>query len=110
VAGVVKKVYEGLGWYEKDTWAPFRNWQPQELEQPLTGSWVKRVAKGANFRRITRIGHGAEVGLGLFPWIDHKAMPEAIKFRLQRIFNTLGPTIAKTCPAASLHSFWKMEV
>ncbi|MDK1022055.1 MAG: class I SAM-dependent methyltransferase, partial [Candidatus Hydrogenedentes bacterium] len=35
VAGIVKRVYEGLGLYEKNTWAPFGRWQPQELETPL---------------------------------------------------------------------------
>lgn len=109
IAGIVKWVYEALGWYAKNTWAPFGRWTPQELETPLTGRMVKRLYRGAGFGPISRIGHGPEVGLGLFPWIDHPKMPEAIQFRLQRLFGIIGPGIARMCPAASLHSFWKME-
>jgi len=110
VAGLVKRVYEGLGVYEKDTWAPFRNWQPQELEQPLTVRKVCRIARGAGFRVGALAGHGREVGLGLFPWIDHERMPEAIKFRLQRLFNAVGPPVVKAWPGASLHVFYRFDV
>lgn len=110
VAGAVKWVYESLGLYEKDTWAPFGRWQPQEFESPLTGGMVKGIFRRAGFKRMRRIGHGAEVGLGLFPWIDHAKMPEAIQFRLQGLFRRLGPPIARACPAASLHNFWRMDV
>jgi ubiquinone/menaquinone biosynthesis C-methylase UbiE len=109
VAGIVKKCCETLGRYEKNTWAPFRRWQPQELEQPLTGHGVKSTYRAAGFTRFSRIGHGPEVGLGLCPWIDHPRTPEAIQFRLQRLFASIGPAIARTCPAASLHGFWKIE-
>jgi SAM-dependent methyltransferase len=109
VAGLVKKAYEGLGWYEEDTWAPFGRWQPQELEQPLTPGFVRRTYGTAGFGPITGIGHGAEVGLGLCPWVDHPKTPESIQFRLQRLFARLGPGIARLCPTASLHIFWRME-
>ncbi|MCL4695042.1 MAG: methyltransferase domain-containing protein [Candidatus Hydrogenedentes bacterium] len=109
VAGLVKWACETLGGYDKNTWAPFRRWQPQELEQPLTGSRVRRLYGNAGFTRIRRIGHGPEVGLGLFPWIDHPRMPEAIQFRLQRLAAWAGPGIAQTFPWTSLHGFWKME-
>jgi ubiquinone/menaquinone biosynthesis C-methylase UbiE len=109
VAGLVKWACETFGGYAKDTWAPFRRWQPQELEQPLTGARVHRLFGEAGFTRIRRIGHGPEVGLGLFPWIDHPRMPESIQFRLQRLAASAGPGIAKACPGASLHGFWKME-
>lgn len=109
VAGLVKKYCEVFGRYEKDTWAPFRNWQPQDLERALTGASVRRVFLDAGFTKARRIGHGAEVGLGLFPWVEHAAMPEAIKFRLQRFFNAIGPAVAHACPGLSLHSFWKFE-
>jgi len=109
VAGLVKWACEAFGGYAKDTWAPFRRWQPQELEQPLTGARVQRLYCDAGFTRIRRIGHGPEVGLGLFPWIDHPCMPEAIQFRLQRLAAWAGPGIAKAWPGASLHGFWKIE-
>lgn len=110
VAGVVKRVYEGLGWYEKNTWAPFGRWQAQELETPLTVSMVKRIFSDADFSSIRNVGHGEEVGLGLFPWVDHPSTPEAIQFRLQRLFKVISPPIAVAWPGASLHNFWKMEV
>ncbi|MBI5093915.1 MAG: methyltransferase domain-containing protein [Candidatus Hydrogenedentes bacterium] len=110
VAGLVKKVCEGAGWYERNTWAPFRNWQPQELEHPLTGTAIRRVFGAAGFTRFTRIGHPVEVGIGLFPWVEHAKMPEAIKFRLQRVFAAAGPSIVSVWPAASLHGFWRIEV
>jgi SAM-dependent methyltransferase len=109
VAGVVKRVYEGLGWYAPKTWAPFGRWQPQEFELPLTGGFVRRVFTRAGFRAMRRIGHGAEVGLGLFPWIDHPRMPEAIQFRLQWLFARIGPPIAAAAPTLSLHNFWRMD-
>lgn len=110
IAGLVKKCCETFGRYEKNTWAPFRNWQPQELEHALTSGRVRRLFKKAGFNKLKRIGHGPEAGLGLFPWIEHAKMPEAIKFRLQRLFIAIGPAIAAVYPDASLHSFWKIEV
>jgi ubiquinone/menaquinone biosynthesis C-methylase UbiE len=107
VAGLVKKAYEGLGWYERDTWAPFRRWQAQELEQFITPGLVRRVARDAGFSKIAMCGHGGEVGLGLFPWIDHPKTPDAIRFRAQRFFRLTGPAVAAVWPGASLHTFWK---
>jgi len=109
VAGVVKWLCEKWGAYEKETWAPFRNWQPQELERPLTGRCVVRTFRTAGFARFRRIGYGAEVSLGLFPWIEHRRMPERIKFRLQRLFAWAGPAVTRWWPGASLHSFWKID-
>ena len=110
VAGIVKTFCEMFGGYERDTWAPFRNWQLQELEKPLTGRWVRRSFRNAGFTKFRRLGHGAEVSLGLFPWTDHAKMPEAVKFRLQRLFRGVGPAIVRVWPGASLHGFWKIEV
>ncbi len=109
VAGVVKKIYEGLGWYRKDTWAPFGRWQAQELETPLTGRMLRRLFRDAGFSQSTAIGHAEEVGLGLFPWIDHPKTPDAIRFRLQRLFKLLGPAVVKVWPGSSLHLFWRMD-
>jgi len=109
IAGAVKVLYEALGWYEKDTWAPFRQWQPQELEACLTARRVSGLFRRAGFSLCRRIGHGPEVGLGLFPWIEHARMPEAIKFRLQRLFARAGPGIVTIWPGASMHSFWRLE-
>ena len=110
IAGIVKMIYEGLGIYEKHTWAPFGRWQPQEWETPLTGPMIKGLFRGAGFQVIHRIGHDVEVGLGLFPWVDHPKMPEAIQFRLQRFFRLIGGPVVKVWPGSSLHSFYKMDV
>jgi ubiquinone/menaquinone biosynthesis C-methylase UbiE len=109
VAGLVKWYCEHLGHYRKDTWAPFRQWQPQELEHALTAGTVRRCFQRAGFAKMRRLGHGAEAGLGLFPWLAHPRMPEAILFRLQRLFAAVGPPLARIFPAASLHHFWKIE-
>ncbi len=106
VAGLVKRAYEGLGLYERDTWAPFGRWAAQELEHPLTFRRVRRIYRAAGFTRQRVIGLGREVGLGLFPWIDHPRMPDVIRFRLQRLFRVIGPPIAQVFPTASLHGFW----
>ncbi|MBN2310071.1 MAG: class I SAM-dependent methyltransferase [Candidatus Hydrogenedentes bacterium] len=109
VAGLVKWICEACGLYHKHTWAPFRNWQPQELELPLTARRVRRTFRGAGFSNLHRIGHGPEVGAGLFPWIEHAKMPEAIKFRLQRLFAAVGPRVVRVWPGASLHMFWRID-
>jgi ubiquinone/menaquinone biosynthesis C-methylase UbiE len=110
IAGAVKWWCETAGFYSRHTWAPFRRWQPQELEQPLTARRVRAQYRAAGFSRNHRIGHSAEVGLGLFPWIDHPKMPEAVQFRLQRFFSFVAPGVVRLWPGASLHLFWKFEV
>ena len=70
---------------------------------------VAATTGAAGFTGIRAVGHGAEVGLGLFPWVDHPRMPEAVQFRLQRLFARLGPAVARRVPAASLHLVWRME-
>lgn len=109
VAGMVKRIYETAGWSAKNTWAPFGRWEPQEYEQAITQRIVCRVYREAGFKNVRRIGHGVEVGLGIFPWIEHPRMPDAIRFRLQRLFAWLGPGWAALFPGASLHVFWRME-
>ncbi len=109
VAGLVKWWCERTGRYAPDTWAPFRHWQAQEYERPLTGRFVAKLFRGAGFQQLRRRGHGAEVDLGLFPWVAHPAMPEAVLFRLQRLFGAVGPALASVWPGASLHLFWHME-
>ncbi len=109
VAGLVKKVCECSGAYAKDSWAPFGRWQAQEYEQALTQRGLRRVFSRAGFGPIRRIGYGVEVGLGIFPWMEHPRMPDAIRFRLQRFFQVCGPVITKICPGTSLHLFWRMD-
>ncbi|MBX3177376.1 MAG: class I SAM-dependent methyltransferase [Candidatus Hydrogenedentes bacterium] len=109
VAGLVKWACEGVGLYKKHTWAPFGRWQPQELEQPLTPGFVRQIYGEAGFQVTRAIGHAPEVGLGLFPWVDHPRMPESIQFRLQRLFSAVGPRVVDWAPSASLHLFWRMD-
>lgn len=109
VAGLVKAYCERFGGYAKGSWAPFGRWQPQECEQALTPKRIRRLYRHAGFTRLRALPHPPETSLGLFPWIDHPAMPEAIRFRLQRFFRITGPTLARLCPSASLHLFWRMD-
>lgn len=108
-AGLVKWYCETFGRYERNTWAPFRAWQPQELEHFMTAGRVRQVFRAAGFTGLRRIAHGVEVGGGLFPWIEHAKMPEAIKFRLQKLFAVIGPAVGRVWPGASLHGFWRIE-
>ena len=109
IAGIVKWVCEHYGHYAPDTWAPFGRWQPQELEHALTPGKIRRLFAEAGFGAMQHTGYGHEVGLGLFPWMEHPAMPDAIRFRLQRMFRVAGPAIVPWWPAASLHLFWRIE-
>ena len=108
VAGIVKAWCERFGHYGPNTWAPFRNWQPQELEHRVTARKVRRIFLDAGFTRTAFVAHPAEAGLGIFPWMDHPKMPESVKFRLQRLFLKTGPAIVRAWPNASLHHFWKI--
>jgi SAM-dependent methyltransferase len=109
VAGLVKSWMERTGRYAPRTWAPFGRWQPQELEQPLRPGYVRRLYGNAGFRLGALRGYGPEAGLGLFPWIDHPAMPDRIRFRLQKLFRVVGPPIAQAWPGASLHVFYRFD-
>ncbi len=106
VAGIVKKWCETVGSYKKDTWAPFRHWQPQELEQCLTPSRVKDAFRGVGFQLSGRAGLDTEVWLGLLPWLAHARAPERLLFATQRLFAIIGPLIVRIAPTASLHNFW----
>jgi SAM-dependent methyltransferase len=108
-AGAVKWWCERLGGYDRDTWAPFRHWQPQVHESMLTPGRVRALFRDAGFRHMRRVAHGEEVLLGMLPWAAHRRCPEAILFRLQRLFSRIGSSIASACPSASLHNFWKIE-
>lgn len=108
IAGIVKRLVEGVGWQRRDTWAPFGRWQPQEREQFVTSRMIRRVFCGAGFAAFHRIGYAREVGLGLFPWLDHPSMPEAVRLRLQRLFRSAGRPLAAVWPSSSLHLFWRI--
>ena len=107
VAGLVKWFYETIGWSARDTWAPFGRWQAQELERFTTAGGVSRQFRRGGFTPAGRMAHRAEAGLGLFPWIDHPRMPEALRYQAQRFFAALGPAIIALWPGASLHAFMK---
>lgn len=109
VAGLVKFACEKAGCYAPNTWAPFGRWQPQEWETPLTQAKLRRWSREAGLVPAKRLGFGREVGLGLFPWMAHPRLPERVYYRLQRLFNWLGPSIARVAPGASLHLFWRFD-
>ncbi len=109
VAGMVKWWMERFGGYEANSWAPFGRWQPQELEQPLTPAFVRRAYRRAGFIEGHCAGYAPETLLGLLPWCDHPAAPDAIRFRLQRIFARIGPALVGAWPGSSLHLFWRFD-
>lgn len=109
VAGIVKWWCERFGFSQPDTWAPFRRWQPQQLEHFTTSRRVRNAFHAAGFTHFCRLGHPPETGLGLFPWMDHPKVPDWIRFRLQRLFGTIGPALARAVPASSLHLFWRIS-
>ena len=109
VAGLVKRCLECSGRYRPDTWAPFGRWQPQEFEQCLTPRFVRRAFRAGGFAHFRAVGYGREVYLGLFPWMDHPRMPEAVRLRAQPPLILLGSLIARVWPSSSLHLFWRIE-
>ncbi len=109
MGGFVKWWCERHGRYRQNTWAPFRRWQPQELERFVTARSIGQIFREAGFARLRHIGHGAEVSLGVFPWTEHPKMPEAVRLRLQRLFGAVGPLVVRVCPSMSLHHFWRID-
>jgi len=109
VAGLVKWYCERFGGYAAHSWAPFGRWQPQEFEQALTPGRIRPLFVAEGFTELYAIGHGPDIGLGIFPWMDHPKMPEAIQYRLQRFFQWAGPPLARILPTLSLHLFWRMR-
>lgn len=109
VAGLVKRLCESFGTYDRNTWAPFGRWQPQELEQFVTPRRVRKTFRAAGLGACRYVGYRREAGLGLFPWIDHPRMPDAIRFRLQGLSSFAGGAVVRVWPAASLHCFYRIS-
>jgi len=109
VAGLVKKIAEGFGTYEKNTWAPFDFWKPEELEHFVTPGLIKRLFREAGFTRFKKIGYANEVAIGLCPWIWHPKMPQRIGNAMHRLLNLFSKPIVTIWPSSSLHTFWKIE-
>ncbi len=107
VAGMVKKIEESLGFYEKDSWAPFSRWAPQVLEQFMTPNRVKTVFTKSGFKKFTMIGGHCDFLDGIFPWINHKLMPRPSYVR--RIFAYVERPLNRLFPWISLHNFWLIE-
>ena len=68
IAGLVKWFAETFGKYEKNSWAPFGNWTPQEQETFCTPGKLGRWFRRAGFSCTRHIGYGKEIDLGIFPW------------------------------------------
>jgi len=108
ICGLVKLFEEKCGFYEKGAWAPFGNWKPQVLEQFITPWRIKKVFKNAGFRDFKFVGLDRELITGIFPWIEHPRIPEAIKFRLQRWSPGAKQFFSRKFPHLSGHTFWKI--
>lgn len=109
IAGLVKRVSERYGAYERDSWAPFDAWKPQALEHFVTPATVKRLFGNAGFCRFNKVGYADEMIAGLFPWIWHPAFPEKLKVALWRINKVLAGPVVALWPSSSLHLFWKIS-
>lgn len=103
VAGMVKKIEELLGFYEKDSWAPFAHWTHQILEQFMTPNRVKTIFAKSGFKKFTMIGGHCDFLDGIFPWINHKLMPRPSHIR--RIFAYVERPLNRLFPWLSLHNF-----
>ncbi|OGR80210.1 MAG: hypothetical protein A2X32_06095 [Elusimicrobia bacterium GWC2_64_44] len=103
VAGIVKKLEETLGFYEKDSWAPFNYWGSQALEQFMTPGRVRDVFSSNGFTSFSVIGGKRDFVDGLFPWINHRFMPYSAATRtfLARFQKPL-----ERFYWLSLHNFW----
>jgi ubiquinone/menaquinone biosynthesis C-methylase UbiE len=106
VAGMVKWWMEKTGRYEKDTWAPFGEWLPQEHESMITPGRVRRWLRDAGFTDIYFTGHGRETHLGVLPWIARGNWPEQISLRLADWALRFDKQLGRWLPRLSLHTFW----
>jgi len=106
VAGMVKKWCESVGSYEKDSWAPFDYWKPEEQEHFITPKLIKNLFANAGFTNFNYMGYDHEISIGLCPWIWHPKMPGKIASGLSRGFKLVSKPIASVCPQLSLHTFW----
>ncbi len=109
VAGMVKSYCESLGTYDKNTWAPFDYWKPEELEHFMTPKLVHHVFGAAGFTKFERVGYDREVVVGLFPWVWHPKMPGKIASGITKTVNLVSKPICKLWPESSLHTFWRIE-
>lgn len=106
-AGLVKKVMEWVGPSERDTWAPFAGWQPQELEQFITPGGVRRRFRSAGFSRFRMLGGHRDLLDGIFPWAGLSSMPGGR--RIRTAFSRVAQPLAALLPSLSLHNFWRIS-
>lgn len=109
VAGIVKMVCECTGTYEKNTWAPFDYWKPEELEHFMTPKRIRKVFQAAGFSTFTRIGYDKEVAVGLFPWVWHPKMPGKVAAAISKSVSLIAKPVCAVWPESSLHTFWKIQ-
>ena len=104
MCGIVKKIEEAIGFYRKDTWAPFNFWAPQALEHFMTPGRVKQVFSEGGFENFRMIGGHSDFLDGIFPWINHRFMLGASIIR--KAFSLIERPLTKMFPWLSLHNFW----
>ena len=110
VAGLVKKWCERYGNYEKDTWAPFDFWKPEEMEHFMTPHRVRELFDNAGFNQFQMVGYDKEIAIGLCPWIWHPKMPGKIASGLSRGVGLVSKPLVAIWPQLSLHTFWKITI
>ena len=109
VAGLVKSYCENIGSYEKNSWAPFDYWKPEELEHFMTSKRVRHVFDAAGFENFQRIGFDREVVVGLCPWVWHPKMPGKMASAISKSFSLVAKPLCKMWPESSLHTFWRID-
>ncbi|HOJ33057.1 MAG TPA: class I SAM-dependent methyltransferase [Candidatus Hydrogenedentes bacterium] len=109
VAGLLKWWCEKSGTYKPYTWAPFGRWQPQEYESPLTLWRVQKLFSSGGFSVGARKMYSKEIGVGLFPWVDHPNMPESVRYFLQKFFAAAEPLFSNLISWMSMHAFWRFD-
>ncbi|MDZ7725246.1 MAG: class I SAM-dependent methyltransferase [candidate division KSB1 bacterium] len=109
ISGFVKYLNEYSGRYEKQTWAPFDFWEPEELEHFMTPGRIKTIFRKAGFRSFQRFGYDKEVVIGLCPWVWHPKMPRKLARLISKLFEPVSSPLVKIWPESSLHTFWKIQ-
>lgn len=109
IAGFIKYLYEYSGRYDKNTWAPFDFWRPEELEHFMTPARIKDIFTKAGFKSFCRFGYDKEVVVGLCPWVWHPEMPGKLASLISKCIAPISKALVKLWPESSLHTFWKIQ-
>jgi len=110
IAGLVKIWEEKMGFYAKDSWAPFGGWMKEEKESLVTPFIIRRSFAKAGFKKFLRKGEPEEIPLGVCPWILHPSFPYSLRVKFTSgDFQLIYKVLNKIFPDLSLHNFWLIQ-